>query len=734
MDDAKVNLPADGENVNLGAWLMRNGLTVALVAVLIGWLYKIMGIDGVINIAEAAIGLGFLIFIHELGHFLVAKWCDVHVETFSIGFGPAIPGCSFRRGETFYKFAWFPLGGYVKMVGEGPEDDENEDDPRSFKNKPVWQRMAIISAGVVMNTATSFLLFILIFMTHGAERAGGGIGAVDCGSPGWQAGIHSGTRIVRINDIRDPYFDDVQQEILTTPRAEALTIVTVDPEHPSQETEVRVVPRREKDEIKPAVGILPPLDLKLFDKAGSYALLPLIQESAAAQATPAFAFGDKIVGTTDPADPGKVKPIADDYGEFYERQCQLAKQPMVVRVERTAKGSKTEIVDVKVPVQGTWTFGLRMRMGHVVALRKGSPAQAAGLHPRDLPAGIEGDIIKEVELPEPDGTVTRFVTSRASQPAAGEKVHDLDPERLPFEMEQWARRRKPGATPTLVVLQTVDHAERQPVRVPIGWDDSYQYNRELPFMPSSPLSVPGLGLAYRIETFVDAVEPGSPAQAQGVREGDVIKAIRFREAGKKIGENVKGSWRDLENDQWASAFWTLQQMDFKELDLRLERDKIEVTLQAQPDTSWPQPERGLHLMAQIRYQKADSPMQAIVLGMHMTINNIQRIFQNLLAVATGRISGKNFGGPIMIAQFTYRAAGESIFTFLQLLAIISINLAVINFLPIPVLDGGHMVFLSYELIRGRPASEQFRVIATYAGLFMILSLMAFVVYLDISRY
>src|SRR5205823_4760268 len=61
------------------------------------------------------VGLGFLIFVHELGHFLAAKWCDVHVQTFSIGFGPALPGCTFRRGETTYKLAVFPLGGYVNM-------------------------------------------------------------------------------------------------------------------------------------------------------------------------------------------------------------------------------------------------------------------------------------------------------------------------------------------------------------------------------------------------------------------------------------------------------------------------------------------------------------------------------------------------------------------------------------------------------------------------------------------
>src|SRR5205807_4025337 len=135
-------------------WVIRMILPAIFTVVVILVLRAVIRIDGLEslwNIAKMLLGLGFVIFVHELGHFLLAKWCDVHVETFSIGFGPALPGGSFRRGETTYMIALFPLGGYVKMVGEGPDTDDNEDDPRSFKNKPVWQRMAIISAGVTMN-------------------------------------------------------------------------------------------------------------------------------------------------------------------------------------------------------------------------------------------------------------------------------------------------------------------------------------------------------------------------------------------------------------------------------------------------------------------------------------------------------------------------------------------------------------------------------------------------------
>jgi regulator of sigma E protease len=101
---------------------------------------------------------------------------------------------------------------------------------------------------------------------------------------------------------------------------------------------------------------------------------------------------------------------------------------------------------------------------------------------------------------------------------------------------------------------------------------------------------------------------------------------------------------------------------------------------------------------------------------------------------TGRISIKNFGGPITIARGAYVFASLDFTEFLFFLGLISINLAVVNFLPIPILDGGHMVFLLYEGIRRKPASEGVRVFATYVGLAMILCLMIFVLYLDVTRW
>src|ERR1700751_1759979 len=100
------------------------------------------------SIIIAAIVLGIIIVIHELGHFLVAKFFKIRVETFSVGFGPRVVG--FRYGDTDYRISAFPLGGYVKMAGENPGDSVTGA-ANEFMSKPKWQRFLVASAGPAMN-------------------------------------------------------------------------------------------------------------------------------------------------------------------------------------------------------------------------------------------------------------------------------------------------------------------------------------------------------------------------------------------------------------------------------------------------------------------------------------------------------------------------------------------------------------------------------------------------------
>jgi RIP metalloprotease RseP len=169
-----------------------------------------------LTIAKVALGLGFVIFIHELGHFLLAKWNGVKVEKFSIGFGPTLFG--WRRGETEYVLAALPLGGFVKMLGEGPDEQASQStDPRAYPNKSVSARMAIISAGVIMNLLLAAACFVF-FYQHERHDSPAVLGEVIAGSPAYEAGLMVGDEIAAIDDRRDLGFTDLLQKVLLSVR------------------------------------------------------------------------------------------------------------------------------------------------------------------------------------------------------------------------------------------------------------------------------------------------------------------------------------------------------------------------------------------------------------------------------------------------------------------------------------------------------------------------------------
>ncbi len=152
-----------------------------------------------ITIVSFVLVLGVLILVHELGHFIVAKRCGVTVLRFSLGFGPRIAG--FTRGTTEYRLALFPVGGYVKMLGEDEEEELPPDvDPKtSFAQASVFKRLAIVFAGPFSNLIFAIVVFTLIFAFSGLHDYAPMVGSVNAGSPAQKAGLKSGDTIVSIN-------------------------------------------------------------------------------------------------------------------------------------------------------------------------------------------------------------------------------------------------------------------------------------------------------------------------------------------------------------------------------------------------------------------------------------------------------------------------------------------------------------------------------------------------------
>jgi regulator of sigma E protease len=152
----------------------------------------------VYSIGAALVGLGVLIVFHEFGHFLFAKLSGVGVLTFSVGFGPKL--WVKKKGETEYALSAFPLGGYVKMVGEDPEEEVQQSDmERSFAHKGLLSRIAIVAAGPGFNLLLAVVLLMFVFLFYGVPVVSTQVGAVEPSSPADRAGIHKGDVVVSLN-------------------------------------------------------------------------------------------------------------------------------------------------------------------------------------------------------------------------------------------------------------------------------------------------------------------------------------------------------------------------------------------------------------------------------------------------------------------------------------------------------------------------------------------------------
>lgn len=737
--DAPAGAPAGPTTI--GGWLAANFLPLLFVGAVVGliiWRGLVVW-----DVALAVLGLGLVIFIHELGHFLAAKACDVHVETFSIGFGKAIPGCRFKYGETTYKVGWIPLGGFVKMVGEGDNADteEAEEDPRSFKNKPVWQRMVIISAGVVMNLILGCVCFIVAY-SHGVEETPAVVGVVSVGSPAWEQDVRAGQQITQIANITRPTFDDIRPEVMSTERNQPVRFVIRDRD--GTEREVQIVPRRNPEDLYPLVGINP-VEHLVLQKSRRAAGPPVRRGSPAFTAKAAdgsqFQGGDRIVGVTDPDNPAAVKmlgkdplnPNREDSQEFMRAQARLRGKPMTVRVDRDGK-------ELDFTLDPAWTQvlkGVRFQMGRLAAVRANGPAaKAVPLTPVEDGAGLQtgkpdkpeaGDKIIAVEVALPDGAKKRFVELKE-----GDADTPFDPLRLGYDLERWAetatdrRVRVTVLRPPTPATKTLQRFTYEMV-----WDPALVYTGETMIGASTPVPISGLGLAYYVDATVDAVSDPNSQFAKG----DIITAVRFRDVNEK-GETETSKWAPLKQHQGASLHNLMQRVSAPEMDFKVKRagtDETEVTATATADPDWPAVDRGFVFPYDTRLQQADGVVDALGMGLHRTWRTVKVIYQTLYATIFRQISTETLSGPLQIANASYKIAGYDFWQFILFIGLININLAVVNFLPIPLLDGGHMVFLIYEKVRGKPPPEKLVEWSLYVGLALILSLMAFVIFLDVRK-
>lgn len=674
----------------------------------------LLDLNRIIVILEVALALGTVIFVHELGHFALAKLCGVKVEKFYLGFD--IFGwklLKFRAGETEYGIGALPLGGYVKMLGQddnpgnyGEEvarsqagggeattaaaaEQPTQLDQRSYLAKSVPQRMSIISAGVIMNLIFAFIFAGAAYYL-GVEVTPCIVNELMPGEAAWRAGVQPGDRIARLGRIENPKFTDLQTRVMLGNLAEG---VPVEIERPGVEGRISMTLYPERgNRLHPMIGILGPRTPRLHSEQAT------VPGTAASRAEPALAPGDEIVAIDG-------EPI-ENYSQIEAVLASRPDETLSLSIRRSAEPSQgqsadgaTKTLEVKLPPNPQVDLGLVMTMAPISAVQIGSPAEEAGVLP--------GDTILRV----------------AGEPAG-------DPMTLP------ARVRKLGSGPiSLAVSRPGESAERELTLTPrpAPWFES-------PKMEGQPLTLPELGLAYGVWPRVTAVTAGGPAEGQPVAAGDEVVAAKlilgtWSAAGKEESGEPKsidiGFSADAPNWPYFEQMLCQNAPEGSRVELTLKSEKT-VVIAPRPSTEWHLGDRGLITGELSTLLKANTLGEAWTLSRRQVVDSVLQVYLVIQNILRQQISPKMLGGPVKIAAAAGYSAYKGVSELLLFLTMLSANLAVVNFLPIPMLDGGHMVFLAWEGIRGKPASERVIVAFHYAGLCLLLSLMLWVLFQDVQ--
>ena len=694
------------------------------------------------NALLLAFGFGFVIFWHELGHFLAAKWAGVRVEQFAVGFGQALvswrKGIGFRLGstqadyqarareqvertlgsttqfkeqadgptdaqvgtaakqlglsETEYRLNWIPLGGYVKMLGQDDlKPGAVADDPGSYTNKSVGKRMVIVSAGVVMNVILAGIGFMALFMI-GYKVPPATVGMVQPGSPAQGAYAVVGGKQVPaplgpgdvIKDLNGRWQSDFDKLRLNTALlipGEAVPITVV--RQGGRVENLFVVPRKPdaKDEI-PLLGI---------EQARTLSVPPLEPGEAKVktddQELPDLTMLDR--GDTVTAVDGK--PIS--YGwELMDAIQSSDGSPVKVTVRKPDGQEKAE----KFPV----TFQERF---------DDTPVAFGGL--QMLPEVVEVQANSSARGKLMPGDVVLSVTDAG--PGGDRESYDARKGLVTFLQAA-------GASGTAVDV-TVRRGDRVMTFAKIE--------------PNIPLAngKKGLGVALGSASGTTTVETADPVEGSAAREAGVPKGSRIVSVAGKPVATWFDLWRAFKGVKADQPFAVVavppggveRAYDFK---TGLKEDEVKAIASNQLKS-----DATLALAPAMATNKVSNPIVAARWGAGETRDAIAQVYLTVRSMVKGSISPKQISGPVGILHAGYRIAGLGYMKLLWFLSIISANLAVMNFLPIPIVDGGLFTFLVAEKIKGSPISQRTQSIAQAVGFFILIGVFLFATFQDISR-
>ncbi len=332
-------------------------------------------LKGVLNSAVPfVILLGILIFIHEFGHFIVARLCGVRVEVFSLGFGKKI--FQYKRGDTTYCISIIPLGGYVKMFGDQPGAEIAETDkPYSFTHKNVWQRISVVLAGPLMNFFFAiFIFFVVAFI--GEDYRAPKVGDLETTSKAYAAGFRSGDKILSVNGTNVNTWEEFESKLSDIHDTQAMVDIQRGAEKTSLKVDISGKPNPNVLSTDPTVG-----EIEGLSPMSKAALIGVQKDSPLAAL--GLKTGDRVTAIN-----GQAVAYWRDLETTLEKQD--PKQTLQIDVERgpNADNKSTEtmsitLAPIALPKYNFQTLKLESSDLYLGTILDGTPAKTAGLLPGD---------------------------------------------------------------------------------------------------------------------------------------------------------------------------------------------------------------------------------------------------------------------------------------------------------------------------------------------------------------
>lgn len=715
----------------------------------------ISGLLGTVtDFALVVIGFGLIIFVHELGHFLAARWAGIRVLAFALGFGPAAvsyrKGLGFRRGSsegeyfdrlsaqaagattvegakashhsispTEYRLNWLPFGGYVKMLGqEDLNPNAVSDAPDSFQRCAPWKRLIVISAGVVMNIITAVLLFIVVFRV-GLPTEPPVIGGVAPGLPAAtavatnakaldieQVGLRPGDQVLSVDGRKADQFSDIIMAAAMAPRNAPV------------EMEVR---RRGVDEplrfaIKPeadsgsrllALGVEPARSLQIADPRTARA------RSFFGEQLAKLGFGG--------VEPGmRLVSINGDteISYFFD----------LTRAARNSEGAPLELV-------------FENASGKRVTISS-KPEPEYQMNEFELPGGVMS------VQPNVLGLTSLVGVGRARDAAAqglrdGDVFMRLGTVEYP-SFEAGLREIRSNAGRTIeAIVQRIDGGVAKEVPLTLSVSRAGTVGFEAAAMQANS-TVLGVPVAREV---IERAKPDSgalaktretPAGAARVRGGSRVVSVAGREVSNfaEIREEFRRAARGADGVEIpmlvrapALAGEPSETAPLEKIVLKLGAADVA----ALERLAWIEPPiEGAFEPSQI-LRRSTGPWNAVTLGLSETRRMVLQVYLTFGRLFEGTLKVTHLQGPVGIAHVGTLLADRGMIWLLFFFAMVSVNLAVVNFLPLPIVDGGQFLFILYEQVFKRPVPVGFQNAVTLAGLILIGSMFLIVTFNDITN-